>query len=179
MKYILIISLSTSLFFVGCQSTDDDKEDDNGKIYQELTATKYDAVEINNQVSSIQKGVVTMIDQVFKSDTTIIDQKISDAIFDLNISKSRLESIGEQHELADYFATSVIQLIQFYKSEFEGEFISVVKILKKKEVTPADKTFLFDYDQGFADTEAVLFEDILVRQDSFANYFSIGLTDKM
>ncbi|MFK8045564.1 MAG: hypothetical protein AB8B72_08715 [Crocinitomicaceae bacterium] len=179
MKYFNIISSCIFFALVSCQVSDNKNKSDTSKSYKELTSAKYDAVAINNQVSSIQKGIVKVVDSVFKSDTTTVNQKISDAIFDFDISISRLESIGKEHEVADYFGNSVIKLIEFYKSEFEGEFISVVKVLKKIEVNETEKNFLNEYDQSFANTEAVLFQDILVRQDSFAKYFSIGLTDKL
>lgn len=167
-----------SVFLIACGADSADKElDEYGNDYVELPADKYNAVQVNNQISSIQKGTLAIVDSVFKADTNAVAQTLEDAIFEMEVSINRLKSLGESHEMAAYFSTAVINLLSFYKTEFETDFLNILPVLKKKNLTEKDNELLSAYDRQFVEKEAVLFKEIVVRQDSFALFFNIGLAN--
>lgn len=177
MKVELFGAILMSLLILGCNRTPDPTVQSSKKEYIALTSDKFDAVEMNNQVSSIQKGAVAIVDSVFRADTLSISKKLNDAIFELDVSIKRLQSLGEENQMVDYFSNSVVDLLYFYKNEFETEFKALMPILKRKILSQEDKEILSQYDLTFVKLEAQLFEEILVRQDSFASYYKIGLSN--
>ena len=177
MKIQLSFFCLFSLIIYSCQNNTEISNETEKTEYIQLTSDKYNAVEVNNQVSSIQIGAVAIVDSVFRSDTMSITRKLNDAIFELDVSISRLESLADEHQLTDYFSNSVIDLLDFYKNEFETEFRTLVPLLKKGVLTEGDKNILSKYDLKFVNQEAELFKEIVIRQDSFASFFNIGLSD--
>lgn len=147
------------------------------KTYVELPANKFNAVALNNQISSIQRGAVSMVENVFQADTNQIGKLRQDAIFEFDVSINRLKDLGKEHEVANYFSKAVISLLSFYNKEFTGTFIDIISILKKEKLTNSDKNFLNEYDLNFAAKEAELFNEIIVRQDSFASFFNISMAN--
>jgi translation initiation factor 2 beta subunit (eIF-2beta)/eIF-5 len=173
----IVFTFSAILLIVSSCRNENSKDSAVEKEYVELPADKYNAVELNNQVTSIQKGALSLVDSVFRADTALIYRKIEDAIFELDVSINRLNSLGEEHKIAAYFTESVSGLLMFYKNEFETDFKILVPILKKKIYTEEDKIKLNSYDEEFVSHEADLFHEIVIRQDSFAKFFNIGLID--
>ena len=177
MKISLLFFGALIIILTGCQNETETSIDVEQTNYIELPANKYNAVEINNQISSIQKASVAIIDTVFKADTLSVSKKLEDAIFELDVSIQRLKSLSSEHQMVDYFASSVIDLLQFYRNQFTTEFNELLPTLKKSNLTSKDRQILESYDMKFVGDEAALFEEIVVRQDSFANFFKIGLSN--
>ncbi len=179
MRGSILLFILISLTFLGCKR-DATKEDNKRlKEYAELPKTKLDAVQLNNQVSSIQKGALSLIDSVFNADGALVSKKLDDAIFDLEVSISRLKSLADEHEMVAYFSESVRKLLEFYKTELELNFKALLPILKKTSLNVEEKNRLSSYDQEFVMQEAVLFEEIVIRQDSFAAFFGIKLVNQL
>jgi len=177
MKELKSIFLFLLLTIFGCETDDTTDLAENSKEYIELSEDKYNAVELNNQVSNIQKGALALVDSVFRADTSSISKKTEDAIFDLDVNLNKLKSLGDEHEVAKYFANSVSQLLTFYKTEFENDFKDLIPILKKAKLNDEDRAILDSYDKEFVNQEANLFNEIVICQDSFTNFFKIKLTN--
>lgn len=177
MRTVSIFLCFLGIAIAGCTSSVVSDKSSSSKEYIELTDNKYNAVSLNNQVSSIQKAMLALVDSVFRSRKEAVSKNVENAIFELDISIQRLRYLGEEDEIAKYFSNSVIELMQFYKSEFENNFQALIPVLEKEELSDSDQSLLNDYDRLFVNTEATFFNEIMVRQDSFAQYFNIGLRE--
>ncbi|MFK8038295.1 MAG: hypothetical protein AB8B74_08405 [Crocinitomicaceae bacterium] len=167
------------VFFIttSCSPNQNLDESSTTEGYAELFDNKYNAVNLNNQISSIQKAALVLVDSVFKTSNKLISKNVDEAIFELDISINRLKELSETDSISKYFSSAVINLLQFYKFEFENDFRKLIPILEKNELSVTNRTLLHSYDKKFVDKEEDLFNEIIVRQDSFAKYFDIELKE--
>ncbi|MDX1350205.1 MAG: hypothetical protein R3279_08160 [Putridiphycobacter sp.] len=177
MKLEFIFSILCAAIVYSCTEKNTSEPLEVPVEYVELPADKFNAVELNNQISNIQIGATKLIENVFRSDTSDIDQNRQDAIFELEVSISRLRQLGEQHAQAANFTNAVIKLLAYYLFEFQNDFTEVIMILKQQEYNDHDQLFLGNYDKKFAEQEAILFQEIIVQQDSFAANFKINMAN--
>lgn len=133
-------------------------------------------VEFNNELTFMQQGILTQVDELFSSDSGNIDLNLENTLFEIQLNLESLRSMKVPAGGND-FNQAMVGLLEFYNTEFTGPFNEVVELLKKKDWTDTDEKFVNDYDTQFALTEKEWFEAVIIEQDKFAKANNIRLTD--
>jgi hypothetical protein len=133
-------------------------------------------VDFNNEVSFMQDGILSQIDALFQSDSSTIDVNFENTIFEIDLNIESLSAmkipIG-----GDSLKTAMINFMSFYKAELNGEFQTIIPLLKKPEWSKAEEKQVNDYDLKFAEEEKVMFEKVISEQEKFAKANRIELQE--
>lgn len=142
----------------------------------ETTAEVITPVDFNNEISFMQDGILSQIDALFQSDSLSIDLNFENTIFEIDLN---IESLNAMKVPAggDSLKTAMLDFMNFYKSELNGEFQSIIPLLKKPEWSKAEEKQVQDYDVKFADQEKIKFDKVISEQEKFAKANRIELQE--
>jgi hypothetical protein len=178
----MIKIFSINLLFVGlisCGPADNKGSDMNFEATDslvgfELNETRITAVELNNELTFMQSGIIDLIYTLFASDTGEVDLNLENTMFEIDLNINRLNELKSEKG-AEEFANAMIELMEFYKSELSSEFLDIVPILKKAEYSEADEKKLDAYDLRFVSEEKAAFDIVVLAQEAFAKNNNISL----
>ncbi|MBK6950728.1 MAG: hypothetical protein IPO32_13575 [Crocinitomicaceae bacterium] len=133
-------------------------------------------VDFNNEVSFMQDGILSQIDALFQSDSSNIDVNFENTIFEIDLN---IESLNAMKIPAggDSLKVAMLEFMNFYKIELNGEFQTIIPLLKKPEWTKAEEKQVQDYDLKFANEEKVMFDKVISEQEKFAKANRIELQE--
>ncbi|MEO9533343.1 MAG: hypothetical protein ABJG68_10420 [Crocinitomicaceae bacterium] len=135
---------------------------------------KLSAVEFNNELTTMQNGMLNQIDLLFQSDSSDVDINLENAIFEASLNLDKLAALSNQ-EGGMEFVAAMSALMEFYRDELSDNFGEVKEILKKSTFSDENDQFLKEYDLSFAKEEERLFQQVFEAQEQFANENSIKL----
>lgn len=169
----------TSVLFASCGPADNpgsdmDFEATDSLVEFELNETRITAVELNNELTFMQNGIIDLVYTLFGSDTGEVDLNLENTMFEIDLNINRLNEL-ESEKGAEEFANAMTDLMEFYKSELSSEFLDIVPILRKAEYSEADKKKLDAYDLRFVSEEKAAFEKVISAQEAFAKNNNISL----
>lgn len=133
-------------------------------------------VDFNNEVSFMQDGILSQIDALFQSDSSNIDVNFENTIFEIDLN---VESLNAMKIPAggDSLKVAMLEFMNYYKIELNGEFQTIIPLLKKPEWTKAEEKQVQDYDLKFANEEKVMFDKVISEQEKFAKANRIELQE--
>jgi len=164
----------------GIENAEDDQIDSTGNkevVEYELDQTRLSAVEFNNELSLTEENALITVDALFASDSTSIDQNLDNAIFEMDMNLQKINSLQLAGE-GQNFKNTLIDLLEFYQTEFTGDFKAIAILIKKPDWTKKDEEDIETYDKDFAAKEEELRELIHFEQDKYAAANNIKLTDR-
>jgi hypothetical protein len=142
----------------------------------ERSAEAISPVDFNNEISFMQDGMLAQIDALFQSDSSTIDMNFENTIFEIDLNIESLNAmkipIG-----GDSLSTAMLDFMNYYKSELNGEFQAIIPLLKKPEWSKAEEKQVQDYDVKFAEEEKVWFDKVISEQAKFAKANRIELQE--
>lgn len=169
--------LIAAFVFVSCSSEAvETTANTNENAVAETTAEVLSPVDFNNEISFMQDGILSQIDALFQSDSTNIDVNFENTIFEIDLN---FESLNAMKIPAggDSLKTAMLDFMTFYKAELNGEFQTIIPLLKKPEWSKAEEKQVQDYDVKFADQEKIRFDKVIFEQEKFAKANRIELQE--
>ncbi len=143
----------------------------------EVTSTEaLNPVDFNNEISFMQDGVLSQIDALFQSDSSTIDVNFENTVFEIDLN---IESLNAMKIPAggDSLKTAMLDFMNYYKQELNGEFQTIIPLLKKPEWSTAEEKQVQEYDLKFAEQEKIKFEKVIAEQEKFAKANRIELQE--
>lgn len=142
----------------------------------ETSAEVLTPVDFNNEVSFMQDGVLSQIDALFQSDSSTIDVNFENTIFEIDLNIESLKAMKIPAG-GDSLKVAMLEFMNYYKIELNGEFQTIIPLLKKPEWTKAEEKQVQDYDLKFANEEKVMFDKVISEQEKFAKANRIELQE--
>lgn len=145
----------------------------------ELAETSADVmtpVDFNNEISFMQDGILSQIDALFQSDSSTIDVNFENTIFEIDLNVESLNAMKIPVG-GDSLKVAMLEFMNYYKVELNGEFQTIIPLLKKPEWTKAEEQQVQDYDLKFANEEKVMFDKVISEQEKFAKANRIELQE--
>lgn len=174
---IIFLQICVLFGVLSCDTTEKQEEiivDNNETEVHYMDGQRINAVDINNNISLIQQSTLNTVDGVFASDSSSINKSIENALFEFEINSSKLKEFKDFPNVED-FGGSIINLIDFYQSEFNGGYLEMLPFIYKKDKNEKDLDVLKEYEEMFAKKENDLFKSILEAQELFAQSNNIKL----
>ena len=178
------VTLILALLVIGFTSCDGSQE--SIKDFPKDTLTVVDESnefiapdELNNRLMTALDGAVTLVDEVFNSDSSKIEQSRDNLQFEIKIQKSEIKSLQLKNGGGDDFKNAVLSMLEMYETEFGPSFDEIITIIKKPEsLSEEEEEELDEFDIALSEKETKLYEQILSEQEKFADAFKIKLVDR-
>lgn len=142
-----------------------------------INEERVSAVEFNNELTLMQTDMLDLVEKLFQSDTNEVETNLDNVLFQVEINLADLDEM-EFDGSEDQFIKEMKELMTWYKTELQGDFKSIIPLLKKSKLTDAERKQLKAYDISFAEQEEALFIDVFAAQDSFAVANNIELAEQ-
>ncbi|UKN02460.1 hypothetical protein K6119_02855 [Paracrocinitomix mangrovi] len=177
-KYIPILTL----LIVSCggnetAETTEENIDTNSNSEIIIDQERVSAVEFNNELTFMQHDMLSLVSELFQSDSANIEANYSNILFEIDIKLDKLSKMSFDGTETP-FVNAMTDLVEFYKEEMNGEFQEIMPLLKKADLSSAELDQLDAYDLAFAKREKAMFEKVIEEQDKFAKQHNIRLEEQ-